>query len=156
MKEAQARLERRNQGRLERLIELAPDGHSQALTWSFVIDGSSDAGPNGRTVRLPLLTLFPPMAARVTEARLDLNVAVERAPASQKKPFPSHLRLRICRRAASLRHRIHQLTVQLTGTQDVAAEVSLDGVHLKTVSASPQCEEPNSSVAMWALGQKTT
>jgi hypothetical protein len=148
MAEAQARLERSNQGRLERLIELARDGRSEALTWSFVIDGSSGSGTNKRTVRLPLVTLFPPMSVRLTEAKLDLNVTVQRSLVPVKGNPRSHLRLRICRRAAELRRRLHQLTVQLTGTQDIAAEVLLDGVHLKTVHAEPQPGEPTSSHAM--------
>jgi hypothetical protein len=145
MAEAQASLERSNQGRLERLIELAQDGRSEALTWSFVIDGTSEGVADRRTVRLPLMTLFPPMAVRVTEAKLDINVAVERVRGPRKGNSHSHFRLQICRKAASLRRRLHQLTVSLTAKQGVAAQVLLDGVHFKTVSATPQSEEPRSS-----------
>jgi hypothetical protein len=140
MAAAQASVERTNRGRLEHLVQLASDGRSEALTWSFVIDG-----PNRRTLRLPLITLFPPMAVRVTEAKLDLNVAVQRAPVLRKNKSAGRVRLKICRRAASLRHRLHQLTVRLTGTQDAAAEISLDGVHLKTVHVDPQARELVSS-----------
>jgi hypothetical protein len=155
MAEAQASLERSNQGRLERLIELARDGRSEALTWSFVIDGSSDSGPARRTVRLPPVTMFPPLAVRVTEAKLDLNVAVERTPVRRKNNAGSQLRLQICRRAASLRRRLHQLTVHLTATQDVAAEILVDGVHFKTVSAEPNPQKTSSSQVIQRSGEKT-
>jgi hypothetical protein len=145
MAEAQATLERRNQGRLERMIELARDGRTEALTWSFVIDSSSGSSSDMRTVRLPLMTMFPPMAVQVTETKLDMNVAVERVPVPQKDNSRGRFRFRICRRTASLRSRLHQLTVHLTGAPDVAAEISLDGAHLKTVSAQPQSRKPASA-----------
>ena len=135
--EAQAKLERNNQGRLERMIELARDGRSEALTWSFVIDGPDGIGPAGQRVRLPLMTMFPPMAVHVSEAKLDLNVALIKAPVSWRAKSHNRLRLQICRGAASLRRRFHQLTVHLSATQEAAAEVSLDGVHFKSIGAPP-------------------
>ena len=135
--EAQAKLDRNNQGRLERMIELARDGRSEALTWSFVIDGPNDTAPEGQRVRLPLMTMFPPMAVHVSEAKLDLNVALIKPPVSWRAKSHNRVRLQICRGAASLRRRLHQLTVHLSANQDVAAEISLDGVHFKNIGAPP-------------------
>jgi hypothetical protein len=149
MAKAQADLTRSNQGRLERLIQLARDGRTEALTWSFVIDQPSAGGsPAAHTMRLPLLTMFPPMAVQVIEAKIDLNVTVERAPARRKSNRRGRLRLRLCRPGESLRHRLHQLSVRLTGTHDVTAELSLDGIHFKTVSSQPKNEPVNTSVTI--------
>jgi Protein of unknown function (DUF2589) len=144
MAKARSDLARTNQGRLERLIELARDGRSEALTWSFVID-EAGGGSQARTVRLPLVTLFPLRAVQVTEAQLDFNVALERRPFYQKKSARSRLRLQLCRPGASLRHRLHQLTVRLTGTEDVTAEILLNGAHFKTVGLEAQSEPIKSS-----------
>jgi hypothetical protein len=145
MAEARSNLARTNQGRLERLIELGRDGRTEALTWSLVIDAPGRDGSQARPVSLPLVTLFPMRAVNVTEAQFDFNVVLERNPFYQRKSARGRLRLRLCRPGASLRERLHQLTVRLTGAEDITAEISLNGTHFKTLGPEAQSEAITSS-----------
>jgi hypothetical protein len=131
--QAQANIEEAERGRLERLIELAGDGRTEAVTWSFVVDGSANES-GARTVRLPLVTLRRHLISQVAEVRVELRAAVEEARATRKRAPQRRLQLVVDRRAASLKKRLHRLTVRIKGEQLGKADVSIDDTPLKTVS----------------------
>jgi hypothetical protein len=139
--QAQSNIDRGNRGRLERLVALARDGRTEALTWSFAIDRPGDIGGT-HTVRLPLITLFPPIAAQLREMTLELDVSIAKTADPRKVAAQKCLQLLIGRYPASLRQRLHRLTVRLTGTQRVRADVSLDGVLFKTLGVDARPSQP--------------
>jgi hypothetical protein len=138
--QAQSNIDCGNRGRLERLVELARDGRTEALAWSFAIDRPGDIGGTP-TVRLPLITLFPPIAAQLREMTLELDVSIAETPAARKATAQKRLQLLIGHYPASLHQRLHRLTVRLTGTQRVGADVSVDGVLFKSLGADPQASQ---------------
>jgi hypothetical protein len=131
---AQANIEKGNRGRLERMIDLDPEGRSDTVTCSFVIDDPADGSPQS-TVQLPLFTLRPYLAARVTELRVELNTTVEEPAPSRKTTSHTPLRLMIGRRAAAVGKQIHTLGVTLMGEQPGRAEITVDGLTLKSLGS---------------------
>jgi hypothetical protein len=147
--QAQERVDKANRGRLERQVELARDGQPEALTWSFVIDQETGAGP--RTVRLPLLTMHPHRVTAVTDITLELRAVVEEAPKARGRTNAKGLRLIVKRRLRAAGQQLHTLTVRLTGKQPGKVQVRFDGVQLREIDTAPaeaeSDENPTSPLA---------
>lgn len=139
---AQANIAAQNKGRLEHLVQVDENGHTERLDWSLVLDVAGTKQGEARTIRLPLASMRPMLAPQVTEFALEVQVSVE-----PKKPRSTdgeeRLRLVIHERRGFLRRQLHNLKISLFGPQPGAGIVEVDGKTLKVLPASKAEGEDN-------------
>lgn len=163
---AQKLVEKRNQGRLERQLQLDAEGRPEMLAWSFAIEDTESDTEAQRTVRLPLAVLRPHLMPKLNEVVLEFDAAiVETEPAQQPSavaeadrvvdavtagqspepaaPIGGGLALLLRRGWWPLRRKLHKIKIRLRGKQPGTAEVYVDDTLLKVVTAADEPPDDN-------------
>lgn len=155
----------RQEGRLERLVQLDHEGRAEMLSWSFVIDDTESGAESERVVRLPLAVLRPHLMSQLSEVILEFDavIAEEVPPRPRTKPGRvlgsvtgsdagveaeatsktrrARLALLFRRGWWPLRRRLHRIRIRLWGPQPGSGEIFVDDRRLKTLpegSVPPQ------------------
>lgn len=139
---AQGTATTRHQAKVERIVEVGPDGELRARSWSVHIQGGPRSTQEGGTVVLPLLSLRQLVIPQVTQFTLETGVEVEMERTSDPSGQPK-VTLVIPTSTLLSRHELRRLRVTLTGPQPGAGEVLIDGARLKRLErvAAPGATE---------------
>lgn len=136
--EAQKSIDRKNQGRLQRLFEEGKDGKTELVTWICNVP-SGKGGEDCERISLPLLSLRSSQSFRVAEVSFGFDAEVEAfkgkeeiAPETDKNDSrPSRLVMWLRKWMGVPRRGLVRFKVICKGGEALGGEVSVNGQRLK-------------------------